>query len=201
MNKIFGLVTTVCLLSSTQFVQAQEQDYSVSAFGGYSTNHDLTTSKEYKIDLEDNSHFGVSVDKLVNNTRYGLFYSFNETELAGNDIAKVDMEYLLFQSAIEIPINDDISSYVGAQIGVNRITPNFAEADDFFASGLFTGLDYHIGAGFHAFTELRWMATIVKNSSSVVCDDDPQTTDNCIWHFDGDVLNQFQLSAGLNYRF
>ncbi|MCG7550231.1 outer membrane beta-barrel protein [Pseudoalteromonas sp. Of7M-16] len=201
MKNIFCLITSIGLLSSAQFAQAADTGFGVSIFGGHSINHDLTTSKDLTIDLEDNSHFGISVDRLVNRTRYGMYYSFNETEFADNAIAKVDMEYLLFQSAIELPINDSLSSYVGAQIGVNRITPNFAEADEFFASGLFTGIDYHIGAGFHAFTELRWMATIVKNTSQAVCDDDPNTQDNCIWHFDGDVLSQFQFSAGLNYRF
>ncbi|AOT11168.1 hypothetical protein [Pseudoalteromonas luteoviolacea] len=201
MKTILSIITTLGLLSSSHLTYATETGFAVSAFGGYSTNHDLNTTKGYKIDLEDSSHFGVSADRLVNNARYGFFYSFNETEFADNDIAKVDMEYLLFQSAIDIPISDNLSSYVGAHLGVNRVTPNFAEADDFFASGLFTGLDYNIGSGFHAFTELRWMATIVKNTSHVVCDDDPQTQDNCIWHFDGDVLNQFQFSAGLNYRF
>ncbi|MBQ4811379.1 hypothetical protein J8M20_08525 [Pseudoalteromonas luteoviolacea] len=201
MKNILCLITSLALLSSANVAFADDSGFGVSVFGGYSTNHDLTTSKNFTIDLEDNSHFGFSADRIVNSTRYGLFYSFNETEFADNAIAKVDMEYLLFQSAIERPISQNINYYVGAQVGVNRITPNFAESDDFFASGLFTGVDYSIGAGFHAFTELRWMATIVKNSSSVVCDDDPQTTDNCIWHFDGDVLNQFQLSAGINYRF
>ncbi|ALU45257.1 outer membrane beta-barrel protein [Pseudoalteromonas rubra] len=173
--------------------------FGVTLYGGESTNQSLRTSKNQEVELDDGSNLGISFDRYLNNKRYGLFYSMVETEFEDAPNQKVDMEYLMFQSAIDIDITDNLHSYIGAQIGVNKVSPNFEEADHFFASGLYGGLKYDIGAGFSAQTEIRWLATVLKNSSKVRCDGSDK--DVCVWHFDGDVLNQVQLNVGLTYRF
>ncbi|MEC4090820.1 hypothetical protein [Pseudoalteromonas rubra] len=173
--------------------------FGVTLYGGKSSNQELHTSQKAVVNLADENHFGISFDRYLNKKRYGLFYSMLETEFEDAPIQKVDMEYLMFQSAIDVDITDNLDSYIGAQIGVNRVTPNFEESDHFFAAGFYGGLKYHLGAGFSAQTELRWLASSIKNSSKVRCDGSDE--DVCAWHFDGDVLNQFQLSLGLTYRF
>ncbi|WP_046006476.1 hypothetical protein [Pseudoalteromonas rubra] len=176
-----------------------DNGFGVTLYGGKSSNQELHTSQKAVVNLADENHFGVSFDRYLDNKRYGLFYSMLETEFEDAPIQKVDMEYLMFQSAIDVEITDNLDSYIGAQIGVNKVTPNFEEPDHFFAAGFYGGLKYDLGAGFSALTEIRWLASAIKNSSKVRCDGSDE--DVCAWHFDGDVLNQFQLNVGLTYRF
>ncbi|TMP38468.1 hypothetical protein [Pseudoalteromonas rubra] len=178
---------------------ASNTGFGVTLYGGQSSNQDLHTSQKAVVELADKNHFGVSFDRYLDKKRYGFFYSMVETEFEDSPIYKVDMEYLMFQSAIDVDITDNLDSYIGAQIGVNKVTPNFEEPDHFFAAGFYGGLKYDLGAGFSALTELRWLASSIKNSSKVRCDGSDE--DVCAWHFDGDVLNQFQLNVGLTYRF
>ncbi|MCO7188979.1 MULTISPECIES: hypothetical protein [unclassified Pseudoalteromonas] len=178
---------------------ASNMGFGVTLYGGQNSSQDLHTSQNQVVDLADEMHFGISFDRYLDKKRYGFFYSMVETEFEDSPIYKVDMEYLMFQSAIDVDITDNLDSYIGAQIGVNKVTPNFEEPDHFFAAGFYGGLKYDLGAGFSALTELRWLASSIKNSSKVSCNGSDE--DVCAWHFDGDVLNQFQLNIGLTYRF
>ncbi|MBQ4845433.1 hypothetical protein [Pseudoalteromonas sp. MMG005] len=180
---------------------ASHAEVGITAYAGQTYSQTLTTSKFQQHELSDDSHYGFSVDWHEADTKYGLFYSEYEGELEGSTQHKVKMEYLLFQSAVYRPIYNNLDAYLGLQLGVNRLDTNFADADSFFASGLFGGLEYQVLDSLSVGTEVRWLATIVKNKSKVTCDSDPATTDMCSWHFDGDTLNQFQVSANITYRF
>ncbi|OHU84326.1 MULTISPECIES: outer membrane beta-barrel protein [Pseudoalteromonas] len=190
------------VLVSAAFISAPSfADIGVTAYAGQTFSQTLTTSKGQEHEIADDAHFAISVDRHINDTKYGIYYSFFGGELESNAEQKIDSELLLFQSAVYRPVTDNLSAYAGAQLGANYITTNFVEKDTFFASGLFAGVDYKLAGGLSVGSELRWVATIVKNSSKISCDNDPSTDDGCGWHFDGDVLNQFQASLNLTYRF
>ncbi|WP_105169862.1 outer membrane beta-barrel protein [Pseudoalteromonas sp. T1lg23B] len=197
MNKLLcATLVSAALVSAPSFA-----DIGVTAYAGQTYSQSLTTSKGQEHEIADDGHFAISVDRHMDGTKYGLYYSFFGGELESNAEQKIDSELLLFQSAVYRPVTENLSTYVGAQLGANYITTNFVEKDTFFASGLFVGLDYQLAGGLSVGSELRWVATIVKNSSKISCDNDSSTDDNCGWHFDGDVLNQFQASLNLTYRF
>ena len=197
MNRIILACVTSLLLTS----YSSQAEIGITASAGQTFSHTLTTSKQQQHELSDDGHYGFSVDWHDTNSKYGLFYSKYEGELEASTQHKIKMEYLLFQSAVYRPIYQDLDAYLGLQLGVNRLDTNFADADSFFASGLFAGIDYEITQNFSLGTEVRWITTIVKNKSKVTCDSDPATTDMCSWHFDGDTLNQIQVSANITYRF
>ncbi|MBD1582873.1 outer membrane beta-barrel protein [Pseudoalteromonas sp. S16_S37] len=197
MNKLLCAVA----LGTALFSMPSFADIGITAYAGQTYSQKLHTSKGQEHELADDTHFAVSVDHHIDGAKYGIYYSFFESELENSPTHKVDSELLLFQSAVKRPITDNLYTYVGAQLGVNRITTNFVDDDTFFATGLFAGLDYQLGAGFSVGTEVRWVATIVKNTSAVSCDNDPETVDTCSWHFDNDSLSQFQASANITYRF
>ena len=195
-------VTTILALAASCNVSATDLgDFGISIYGGKTYSSDIETSRHQTYELEDDSHFGVSVDKYVPEGRYGFYYSKTETQLTAYPLNKVEMEYLLFQTAVLRPINDDLDVYVGLQIGATFMDPNFIDSDTFFASGLYTGFEYNLGAGFHLGAEARWIATILNNNSKVSCDVDPDTKNTCSWHFDSEVMSQYQASATLSYHF
>ena len=162
----------------------------------------METQELQKIEVKDGTHFNLSIEKSIPNAKYGMFYSNMSTHLKNKKDKKLDFNYLLFQSAIDVPLGQDLSGYFGAQIGVNNIKPNWSESDTYFATGLYGGVEYHLSKAMRVSFETRWLTTIVDNNSKTTCKvENKEEDDNCLWHFDGDLLNQFQTSIGFSYRF
>ena len=75
MKKSLGLL---CLMFLSSTAQA---DYSISAGFGKNFTNSVQTEENLKIELEDDSHFTVSLDRTLNNTRYGFFYSATKLDM------------------------------------------------------------------------------------------------------------------------
>ncbi|SFC68914.1 outer membrane beta-barrel protein [Pseudoalteromonas denitrificans] len=169
---------------------------------GQSFSQRLETIESQKIEIKDDTHFNLTIEKSITDAKYGLFYSKMSTQLKNQQDKKLDFNYLLFQSAIDFPVAKNVSGYFGAQLGINKIKPNWQDSDTYFAAGLYGGVEYHLTQATRVLFETRWLSTIVDNNSKTTCDVANKTTDtNCLWHLDGDLLNQFQTSVGVSYRF
>ncbi|GEK10000.1 hypothetical protein HUZ36_16545 [Pseudoalteromonas sp. McH1-7] len=199
--KLVTLAATLALTTSSVVTAADFGEFGISIYGGESFSSDIETSRHQKYELEDDSHFGISIDKYVPQGRYGFYYGTTETQLTAYPLNKVEMEYLFFQSAVVRPLTENLDVYLGAQIGATFVNPNFIDSDTFFATGLYTGLEYDVGAGFHFGAQVRWIATMLNNGSKVTCDLDPATENTCSWHFDDELMRQYHASATLSYRF
>lgn len=176
-------------------------DYSVSLYTGKSFNQSLETENGLAIELDDSNHVAFSIDRNLDSARYGFYFSKTESNLLSSPNKDVKMQYALFQSAIEVSLANRVNGYVGAQVGANHVKTNFTSSDTFFASGLYGGFEYLFNDQARILFETRWIATIVNNASNVSCTLPTDEDDQCLWHFDGDVLNQFQTSLGFTYRF
>ena len=195
MKKILILL---CFLSTTAFAQ---DDYSVSLYAGKNFSQTLETTEALKVEVNDGNHFAFSIDRNIDRARYGFYFAQSNNELENTEDKEVTMKYFLFQSAVEVALSNHINSYVGAQVGANYVQTNFTSNDVFFASGLYGGIEYLFSDKARVLFETRWLATIVNNESTVNCTLPTDEDDQCLWHFDGDVLNQFQTSLGFTYRF
>jgi len=195
MKKILILL---CFLSATAFAQ---DDYSVSLYAGKNFSQTLETKEALKVEVNDGNHFAFSIDRNIDRARYGFYFAQSNNELENTEDKEVTMKYFLFQSAVEVALSNHINSYVGAQVGANYVQTNFTSNDVFFASGLYGGIEYLFSDKARVLFETRWLATIVNNESTVNCTLPTDEDDQCLWHFDGDVLNQFQTSLGFTYRF
>jgi len=200
MNKtLFTLLSTSILIAFSPVINAQ---IIVGGSVGKTFSQRLETQELQKVEIKDATHFNISVDKSIPNAKYGVFYSKMSTHLKDKQAKELDFNYLLFQSAIDVPLGQDISGYFGAQIGINNIKPNWSESDTYFATGLYGGVEYHLSKAMRVSFETRWLTTIVDNNSKTSCEvETKEEDDNCLWHFDGDLLNQFQTSLGFSYRF
>ena len=190
-------LTVLCLMLTSFTASA---GYSVSAGFGKNFSQSLETEENLKIDLDDDSQFTFSIDRTIESARYGLFYSATTLNMEAQTDKKIEMQYLLFQSAVEVPLGKNISGFVGAQIGANHVSTNFTESDTFFTTGLYAGAEYLFTDNVRVYVESRWLATIVNNASNVSCTLPTSENEQCLWHFDGDVLNQFQTNIGFSYR-
>lgn len=191
-------LTLLCLLFASYGVSA---GYSVSLYTGKSFNQSLETEEGLAVELDDSNHFAFSIDRTIDSARYGFYFSNTESDFESAPDHSVKMHYALFQSAVEVPLGNRVNGYVGAQIGANYVKTDFTSSDTFFASGLYGGFEYLFNDQARVLFEARWLATIVNNASNVSCSLPTDEDDQCLWHFDGDVLNQFQTSLGFTYRF
>ena len=164
-----------------------------------STKSNSQEAKE--IDVADDTHIALSLERAIPNARYGLYYAKFESTLEQQPNAQLTMQYFAFQSAVEYPLYQDLSGYFGAHLGINKVKPSWTASDDYFAVGLYTGIEYQLTHAARFQLEIRWMNTLVNNNSSISCNASNKNDDQCLWHFDGDVLTQFQASAGFSYRF
>lgn len=176
-------------------------DYSISVYAGQNFNQSLETKESIEVELKDSHHLALSIDRNIDKARYGFFYSKSKNDFSTEADKHVTMQYLLFQSAVEVPISNHFNGYVGAQLGANYVQTNFSANDVFFASGLFGGVEYLFSDQVRILFETRWLATIVNNDSVIDCTLPATKNEQCLWHFDGDVLNQFQTSLGFTFRF
>lgn len=188
----------LCFLAT--YASAQD-NYSVSVYAGKNFNQSLETKEARAVELADANQFAFSIDRNIDSARYGFYFSQSNNELDNTVDKEITMKYFLFQSAVEVALSNHINSYIGAQVGANYVQPNFASNDVFFASGLYGGVEYLFSDKIRVLFETRWLATIVNNESTVNCSVPTDEDEQCLWHFDGDVLNQFQTSLGLTYRF
>lgn len=189
--KSLGLVA---LMSLPSFAYA---NYSVTGYAGYHDHQSITTEQGEKLEFEKAAHFALSVDKDIPNAIIGLYYSKQQNQLAENQQIEADMQFLLFQSAVKFKLSPHLSSYVGAQVGVNHVAV-LNNKDTYFATGLFSGVEYQLLDNVALVSELRWIGSLINNNSTINC---PANDEKCVWQFDGDVLHQFQANLGVRVRF
>lgn len=94
--KLVTLAATLALTTSNVVTAADFGEFGISIYGGESFSSDIETSRHQKYELEDDSHFGISIDKYVPQGRYGFYYGTTETQLTAYPLNKVEMEYLFF---------------------------------------------------------------------------------------------------------
>ncbi|TMP86421.1 hypothetical protein CWC05_13505 [Pseudoalteromonas ruthenica] len=195
------MITRSLLLATTLFSSVAAADVAVTLYGGQSFSQSLETKEGTDIDLEDANHFAFSIDRTITDARYGFYYSANKSDIQGNNERQVNIQHYMFQSAVEYPLASSTTGYFGAQIGAANVDPEWLSSDTYFATGLFTGAGYHVTDNAQLMFEVRWLATIINNDSDFNCTISNDPNDQCLWHFDGDVLNQFNTSLAFSMRF
>ncbi|MDP4983722.1 hypothetical protein [Pseudoalteromonas tunicata] len=192
------LIASAILLSVSQLSYA---GVIISTQAGKTFSQTLTTKEAKKIEIANDSHIAFSIERAMPNARYGLYYAKFESTLEQQLNTQLSMQYYAFQSAVEYPLYQDLNGYFGAHLGINTVKPSWTESDNYFAVGLYTGIEYQFTHAARFQLETRWINTLVNDNSKISCDASKNNDDQCLWHFDGDVLTQFQASAGFSYRF
>ena len=71
-------LSLLCLMFLSSTAHA---GYSISAGFGKNFTNSVQTEENLKIELENDSHFTVSLDRTIDNARYGFFYSATELDM------------------------------------------------------------------------------------------------------------------------
>ena len=201
----------LCLLLFPFLALAQEAParFELTASGGYRLGgefEDQDTSET--ADVENASAFALVFNiRATANTQWEVFYARQQTELdAGtlfvNDpLLDLDAEYFQAGGSYEFDSNVLGRPYVSLTVGVSRFNPDGDLDDETFFAGSF-------GGGFRLLeTERvgvrldgRVYASLIESDTDVFCRTGPNAN-VCAIRVDGDVLYQWEISAGVTFRF
>ncbi len=175
---------------------ASSAEIAITLQGGETYAMSQNTNAQ-SLTLNDKNHLAAAFERQLPDARYGLYYSTADHGVRNEPNLTATVDYWLLQSAARIPLNRQFDAYLGAALGVSRISLSGADADSYFAGGLYTAIEYGFLERAALRVELRWLASAMEDRTRIGCN----TDERCAWYLDGTLLNQFQSSLGFSYRF
>jgi len=209
---VAAVITVLVMSLSALPADATEKQYKfqLTPFAGYrfgGTFEDKDTEVEYELD--DSPAFGLILNfPSRGNTEWEIYYSKQSTEVgiagfvSGENALDMDVEYLqiggtyLFeQSKIAVP-------YFVATAGVAKMSPDGAntKSDTFFSVSVGGGWKYFPASRLGLRLDGRFIGTFVDSNSQIFCQSGA-TGGECAISTSGKLLYQFELQAGVIFRF
>jgi hypothetical protein len=200
-----------CLVPVQAVAQKKTNDFKVqiTPFVGYrlgGTFKDDDTEEEY--DLDNNSSAGLIVNFPAEaNTEWEIYYSKQSTEIKTGDLflgtrlIDMDVEYLHLGGTYLFDRSDESQPYFVATIGATRMEPSGFDtsSETFFSFAAGGGYKYfpdkHLGFRLDG----RFIGTFIDSESNIFCQSDRGGT--CVINTTGKVLYQFEMLAGVVFRF
>jgi opacity protein-like surface antigen len=174
--------------------------YGAYSFGGTFSDEDSATEAK----LQDSESYGLIFDyKRKDNTQIEVIYSQQSTDadVSGTTVPNINMHYLqlggtyLFDEGKVLP-------FMSATLGATHIdvdTEGFG-SDTFFGFSIGGGLQIAPSSRLGLRLEARAFGTMLRSGSTIFCGSGPSGA-GCAITVAGDVLWQFQMMAGIVFRF
>ena len=205
----------ICLLGSGLLVQvaiADERPYrlQLTPFAGYrfgGTFEDRDTEDEFTI--ENDGSYGLTLNfPSRGNTEWEIYYSKQSSEVdaagfvSNGDPIDLDVEYLQIGGTYLFDEAGPALPYFVATVGGTKISPQGinSKSDTFFSFGVGGGWKYFPTRRVGLRLDGRVLATFLDSDSRIFC----QTGANggsCFISTSGNLLYQFELQAGVIFRF
>lgn len=159
-----------------------------------------TTSTSYE--LEESETLGVVLDIDYNKfQQITILYSRQESNLitsetgVSNPLFPVDVVYLHI-GGNQIWIKDNLRPYFGATIGVTHFRPEARSSTTKFSLSIGGGSKFFFTKNIALLLGARAYVTFISNSSSIFCGNE-----GCLVTVSGSALYQFEVNAGVTFRF
>jgi len=163
---------------------------------------DIATGLELELVESDSYGLIIGRDNGTNN-QLEFIYSLQSTQLEASGIVSpvvlVDVDVENFLVAGKRIMNKDSGAFVSGIVGVTRFNPESSSlnSETRFALGLGGGTDYPIGKNFSLRLEGRGIATFLDSNGAVFCG----PSGGCLVYTESNVLWQFEVIAGITFRF
>lgn len=208
MNKIFSIYLALLAVPAAQ---AQENvfKFEMTPFAGFATGGDFEdTISGNSLDLDDNTSFGLILDfRESANTQWEILYSLQATEAdttglpIGGTPFDIDIHYIQGGGTFLFAGNN-VRPFLAATIGATHFQPGLdgVDSETFFSFSIGTGLHIRPNDRFGIRLEARAYGTALNSDSDLFCQSDPAGT-ICAVRVEGNVLWQYQATAGFVFRF
>lgn len=174
-------------------------DVIITPMFGYTFGGEVEGSNDKNYDLKGSESYGISIEIPVEKGQIGLFYSYQSNELETLEY-DTSIQYLMLQSRLNMPINNDALGYLGVGLGGSYTDVDWADNKYGFAASIYAGLEYKFTDNIAVTGQIRWLGTVVDNDSQSACYSN-QSSSNCYIKFESDWMNQFQSNVGMVFRF
>ena len=187
------------LLAGQQFDPGVE----ISASSQWPPGNFPTAEPGDSLDLDDGPLWAVALNipfQGNSDQRVGLFYSRHSTEFnpaAGLANPDLDISYLHFIGTNFYPQGERLSFFALAGLGATFFQTSDASLRDVtrFSMQIGAGATVELTSNVLLQMEMRWLPTFFGGDASVFC------SGGCTVSVSADTMNQFQMNAGLMFRF
>jgi opacity protein-like surface antigen len=204
------LATGLLLLPAVTYAQENKYKFQLTPFAGYrfgGTFEDRDTGQEYE--LNSSPSYGVILNfPSKAPTEWEIYYSRQTTELdvagfvQGDNAIDMQVDYLQVGGTYLFGGSKSAVPYFVATAGLTRMDPDAPEtkSDTFFSFGVGGGWKYFPASRVGLRLDGRLLGTFVDSNSSIFCQAG-QNGANCVINTSGKILYQFELQAGIIFRF
>jgi hypothetical protein len=204
---------TVPVAVAAESREAGQYRFSVTPMVGYRMGgsfEDEQTGEE--IDLDDDASFGVIINAPFDSvgadayTEWEFYYSRQSVGVddvpAGLDPSlELDIDYYLLGGTYVGP-GDSVRPFLAAEIGAATVSPDGPDydSDTVFAFSIGGGAQISPARRIGLRIEGRALAAVVDSDSALFCQSGPAGS-ACAFRANGDLLWQWEISAGATFRF
>jgi len=209
--RLITKVVLICLvLSSAAIAQEHHYKLQITPFAGYrlgGTFEDSETEQEYKLD--NNPSYGLSINfPSKGNTEWEIYYSRQSTQvdIAGfvpsGEALDLDVEYLQLGGTYLFNETKNSVPYFVATVGATKMDPSGAntKSDTFFSFGAGGGWKYFPTKRVGLRLDGRVLGSFISSNSKIFCQSG-SAGGSCAISTSGKILFQFELGAGVIFRF
>jgi hypothetical protein len=173
---------------------------------GYRVGGDFTDiDTESELELVESESYGLIIGKDNGTSSQTEFiYSVQPTKLkASNPLVAssvlVDLDVENFMLAGKKILNKESGTFMSGMIGATRFDPSSSalNSETHFALGLGGGIDHRISDRLGFRLEGRGIATFLDSDGAIFCG----SNGGCLVFTESNVLWQFEVVAGLTFRF
>ena len=203
---------SICLaLLAVPAAQAQDDvfKFELTPFAGFATGGDFEdTITGDSLTLDDSASFGLILNiRESADTQWEILYSRQATEADTTGLpisgAPLDIDvHYIHGGGTYLFEGNNVRPFLAATIGATHFEPGRTGVDSetFFSFSIGTGLHIRQNDRFGIRLEARGYGTLFESDSDLFCQSGPTGT-ICAIRVDGNVLWQFQATAGFVFRF
>ena len=215
MKESLGRILIACtaLLCATSSAVAQNSKalgFQITPFVGYRAGGSFTDdSTGDEIDVENSSSYGLIINfPAERHTEYEIYFSRQSTELSTGDLFQssslvdIDIYHLQIGGTYLFETTSNFQPYFMAAIGGAHYDPDGPglSSDEFFSFSAGGGWKYFPSRRLGLRLDGRFIGTLIDSDSDIFCQSGPEGS-GCLVRTKGETLWQFELQAGLIFRF
>jgi hypothetical protein len=192
--------------------EAFKSRFAVTPLLGYRVSNDFPGKDDQDVGLDDSSVIGLMLSLPAEQmpsgdyTEWELYVSHQSVDVqqvpAGVDPGlDIDITHVLLGGAYIGP-GDQVRPFLSAGIGAARLSPGGSgyDSDTVFAFGIGGGAQFFPERRIGLRLEARALGSVIDSNTDFLCASGPEAN-ACAFRSKGDVLWQWEVSAGLVARF
>jgi hypothetical protein len=205
----FFLLAVLVLHAAPLTAEEPEPRFEITPYAAYRIGGSFNEKDGAgRVELNDSSAQGVLFNMAANpNGQYELMYARQSTDadtqnfLVNDPTIDMDVEHLQFGGTYLFD-GDFVRPFIALTLGLSHFDPELpgSDSESFFSASLGGGVQLNARKRLGVRLEARALTTFVDNDSNIFC----ASTDgsgSCLIVVDGRSLTQWELRAGLVFRF